>query len=81
MQQEALISGQDPVTSSEGKNCVLDDKQSHSAVTKASRPEYDAAEVQNVLQQEALTSGHDPVTSSEGDLISDGDDVQASGQH
>ena len=81
LQQEALTSGQDPVTSSEGKNCVLDDKQSHSAATKASRPEYDAAEVQNVLQQEALTSGHDPVTSSEGDLISDGDDVQASGQH
>ncbi|KAG2596318.1 hypothetical protein PVAP13_5KG153200 [Panicum virgatum] len=81
LQQEALTSGQDPVTSSEGKNCVLDDKQSHSAVMKASRPEYDAAEVQNVLQQEALTSGHDPVTSSEGDLISDGDDVQASGQH
>ncbi|KAG2587573.1 uncharacterized protein LOC120676469 isoform X2 [Panicum virgatum] len=62
------------------KNCFLDDKQHQTAVTKAFPPEYDAAEAQNVLQQEALTSGQDPVT-SEGNLISDGDDVQASGQH
>ncbi|PAN31694.1 hypothetical protein PAHAL_5G437900 [Panicum hallii] len=63
------------------ENCVVDDRQTQSAVTKASPPECNAAEAQNVLQQEALTPSQDPLTSSEGDLISGGDDVQASGQH
>ncbi|RLN21839.1 uncharacterized protein C2845_PM07G03710 [Panicum miliaceum] len=63
------------------ENCVLDDRQPQTAVTKASPPECNAAEAENVLQQEALASSQDPLTSSEGGLISDGDNVQASGQH
>ncbi|CAL4957570.1 unnamed protein product [Urochloa decumbens] len=58
---------------------ALDDRQP--AVTKASPPECNAAEVQNDLQQEALTSSQDPLTSSEGDSTSDRNVVQASGQH
>jgi hypothetical protein len=63
-----------------GENHVLDDKQPQPAVTKASTPECNAAEVQNAMQEKALTSSQDPLTSSDGDLASDENGVWASGQ-
>ncbi|OQU86572.1 hypothetical protein SORBI_3003G108300 [Sorghum bicolor] len=63
------------------ENHVLDDRQLQSPVIEASPPECSAVEMQNVTQNEALASSQAPLTSFEGELTSDGDNVQAVGQH